>query len=85
MSTTIDEPSAGALVSSRFEEESCQYEDTNTGTTLTAVGLLIRLAEQWAEVPACPSLESLNRRFEASDKSWLEDWLVDEVDPGTPE
>ena len=35
--------------------------------------------------PPCPSLESLGRRFESSDKNWVEDWLADDVDACTPE
>lgn len=32
----------------------------------------------------CPSIESLARRYEASDKSWLSSWLADESDPTEP-
>ncbi len=35
--------------------------------------------------PEAPSIESLERRYEASDKSWIEAWLQDEVDPCSPE
>lgn len=32
-----------------------------------------------------PSLESLERRYEADSRSWLPDWLKDESDPTQPE
>ncbi len=34
--------------------------------------------------PEAPPIESLDRRYEASDKSWIEGWLEDEVDPCVP-
>lgn len=75
-------PSLPALPA-RFGDESYRYEDTNTGSP-TALGSLLKMLEQMAE-PSYPSLESLNRRFEASDKSWRAGWLADDVDPCTPE
>ena len=35
--------------------------------------------------PKAPSIESLDRRYEASDKDWITDWLNDEDDPCSPE
>lgn len=40
--------------------------------------------QAFGTAPPCPSLESLSRRHEASDTSWQEDWLADDVDPCTP-
>ncbi len=41
--------------------------------------------DQPTKSPQCPPLESLSRRYEASDKTWVEGWLEDEVDPCSPE
>ena len=40
--------------------------------------------DEWPH-PEAPSVESLDRRYEASDKSWIQGWLQDEVDPCSPE
>jgi len=47
--------------------------------------LTVILEEQNLTRPACPSLDSLTRRYEASDKSWQQDWLADDTDPMRPE
>lgn len=32
----------------------------------------------------CPPAESLQRRYAASDRSWVSNWLADESDPTQP-
>ncbi len=32
-----------------------------------------------------PSLESLERRHDASDKTWVQGWLADDIDPSLSE
>ncbi|MCC6680875.1 MAG: hypothetical protein IT445_08225 [Phycisphaeraceae bacterium] len=33
----------------------------------------------------CPAIDSLKRRHQASDQSWLKDWLRDDADPTLPD
>ena len=43
--------------------------------------------QSFGEAPPAPileSLDSLNRRFEASDKSWIAEWLAEDDDPCSP-
>lgn len=35
--------------------------------------------------PEAPSIDSLDRRYDESDKDWTVGWLNDEVDPCSPE
>jgi len=41
--------------------------------------------QHYRSSPCPPSRESLQRRFETSEKLWIQNWSEDEVDPTTPD
>lgn len=43
------------------------------------------LDDQPVKAARPPSLESLDRRHDASDKTWVRGWVADDIDPSLPE
>lgn len=48
-------------------------------------GLIVTLDGRELPAVACPPLDSLQRRYEGGDRSWLASWMADDVDPTQPE